>query len=405
MKTLVINCGSSSLKYELFDMQSRTSLASGVAERIGEEESQLVHQSTFGNGRAERGVSQIRIDDHAQAIILASEQLSADGHLRCAEDLFGVGHRVVHGGEKFRRPILIDDQVIQEIRHQIPLAPIHNPANLAGIESVRKNFPTTPQAAVFDTAFHQTMPPEAYRYALPEEIYENHRVRRYGFHGTSHQYVVRAAAELMGRSASDVNLIVLHLGNGASAAAVQGGRCMDTSMGLTPLEGLMMGTRCGDVDPGALLHIMRELGMSLDELDETLNKRSGLIGICGDNDMREVLARASRGDARAKLAADMYVYRIQKYIGAYSAVLPTVDAIVFTAGIGENSSEIRLRVCQRLENLGVRLCAERNAADSSSPREIQADGSEVRVLVVPTNEELEIAEQTIHCIRAANAAR
>lgn len=405
MKVLVINSGSSSLKYELFDMSTRASLAAGVAERIGESESRFHFQCAASSPSSAPTAREIPIEDHRRAIELMSRQLADDGQVANDRDLLGVGHRVVHGGERFRKPTVVDEEVIAEIRRQIPLAPLHNPANLIGIESVQQSFPATPQVAVFDTAFHQTMPPRAYRYAIPEELYQRQRIRRYGFHGTSHQFVARRAAALLGRPHDDVNLVVLHLGNGASASAIQAGQCVDTSMGLTPLEGLIMGTRCGDLDPGVLLHLGRALQLPMDEIDAMLNKQSGLIGICGENDMREVLLRASRGDGNAELAVDMYAYRIRKYIGAYFAALPHVDAIVFTAGIGENSPEIRRRACQPLSNLNVKLCLQRNEMRSAEPRKIHADDSGVAVLVVPTNEELEIAEQTVQCIHDAEKTR
>ncbi|MEM9658108.1 MAG: acetate kinase [Planctomycetota bacterium] len=398
MKVLVINTGSSSVKFELFDMQSRSSLTEGAAERIGEKASLFSWRSARGDETRSRST---RIANHRAALELVREALSLADAIANEAELGGVGHRVVHGGERFQAPTLIDEQVLQAVREQAPLAPLHNPANLVGIEEAANLFPATPQVAVFDTAFHHTMPPHAYRYALPDELYRRGGVRRYGFHGTSHQYVAKRAAEFLGRSPAECNLIVLHLGNGASAAAIQGGRCIDTSMGMTPLEGLIMGTRCGDVDPGVLLHLARVEGLEAPELDQMVNRQSGLKGICGQNDMREVLRRAQDGDDDAALAAEMYASRIRKYIGAYCAALPSVDAIVFTAGIGENSAAIRHKACQRLNHLGIVIDEQRNAERGSGPRAIHADQSPVGILVIPTDEELEIAEQTLRCVEDA----
>lgn len=320
--------------------------------------------------------------------------------LRADADLAGVGHRVVHGGEAFQAPTRITTQVVARIRSLIPLAPLHNPANLTGIEVAMRRFPRIPHVAVFDTAFHQSMPPEAYRYALPEAWYRDHQVRRYGFHGTSHAWVTRRAAELLGRPLDQLNLITLHLGNGASAAAIGGGRSLDTSMGLTPLEGLMMGTRSGDIDPAIPNFVGNTLGLSNEAVDRALNRDSGLKGICGVNDMREVLARAGSGDPNARLARDMYCYRAKKYIGAYCAVLGRVDALVFTAGIGEHSPDIRAGICAGLEGMGIRLDEERNGQRLEDARAIHRDDSRVAVLVIPTDEELEIARQTRAVIEA-----
>jgi len=309
-----------------------------------------------------------------------------------------VGHRVVHGGEEFYRPTQIDDAVLATVKRLAPLAPLHNPANIAGIEVARAAFPKTPQVAVFDTAFHHTLPPVAYRYALPHETYQQHGVRRYGFHGTSHQFVAKQVAAHLERPLARLNAIVLHLGNGASAAAIENGRSVDTSMGLTPLEGLIMGTRSGDIDPAIVFHLARQAGMELEEIDRLLNRESGLRGICGDNDMREVERRAAAGDEQAELAVAMFAYRIKKYLGAYMAVLGRVDAIAFTAGIGENSPTVRARCLAGLEPLGVELDEGRNTAGRGACYEIQADTSGVKVLVVATDEELEIAEQTLACL-------
>jgi acetate kinase len=305
----------------------------------------------------------------------------------------------VHGGEEFREPTLIDDAVIAAIRRKIPLAPLHNPANLLGIEVTRARRPDVPQVAVFDTAFHHSLPPHAYHYAIPYQLYETLQIRRYGFHGTSHQYVANADAAHLGKPLESLNLITLHLGNGASAAAVEKGRSVDTSMGMTPLEGLMMGTRCGDLDPAIVFFLATTGGKTLEEVEGLLNSQGGLRGICGVNDMREALESAASGDDRARLAIEMYAYRIKKYIGAYLAVLGRVDALIFTAGIGENSAEIRARSCAGLAGLGIEIDPARNGERVDGVHEIQREGSPVKILVVPTNEELEIAEETVACIQ------
>lgn len=301
---------------------------------------------------------------------------------------------MVHGGLKFTEPTLIDDAVLKEIERLVPVAPLHNPANITGIRTAQRLRPDLPQIAVFDTAFHSTMPEHAARYAIDVKTADEHRVRRYGFHGTSHAYVSRKAAGLLGKDPADTNLIVLHLGNGASASAVRGGRCADTSMGLTPLEGLVMGTRSGDIDPAVVFHLGRVAGMGMDEVDELLNKRSGLAGLCGENDMREIRRRVEEGDAAAKLAFEIYIHRLKKYIGAYYAVLGTVDAVVFTAGVGENAAPVREAAVAGLEGLGLAVDGELNAASGQEPRLISPEDARVKVAVVPTDEELEIAEQT-----------
>jgi acetate kinase len=396
LRILVLNSGSSSIKYQLFEMRDRSVLARGTAERIGGAESRLVHRERDG---VEQIDSDPPITDHGMAIDRIATILNESGVVSDAEGLGGIGHRVVHGGETFFEPTRIDGGVLSAIRKLASLAPLHNPANLRGIEITRERQPDVPQVAVFDTAFHRTMPPHAYHYAIPREWYEEHGVRRYGFHGTSHAYVAREAAAFLGRAPEELNLIVLHLGNGASASAIAGGRSIDTSMGLTPLEGLVMGTRSGDLDPALIFHIARQSGASLDEIDTALNNQSGLEGLCGSADLRDVLARERDGDEHAAIAAEVYVYRIRKYIGAYTAALGRVDAIVFTAGVGENSAEIRERVCRGLDVLGIEVDPERNAIRGHDARAIHAERSRVEVLVVPTNEELEIALQTLRCIQ------
>jgi acetate kinase len=396
LRILVLNSGSSSIKYQLFDMRDRSVLAKGAAERIGGDGSRLVHQERGGEKHVD---SDPPIADHGIAIDRIGTILSASGVVSDSEALIGIGHRVAHGGERLVEPCRIDADVISAIRDLSSLAPLHNPANLQCIEIALTRRPDVPHVAVFDTAFHKTIPPHAYRYAIPREWYEEHGVRRYGFHGTSHAYVAREAAAFLGRPEKELNVIVLHLGNGASASAIEGGRSIDTSMGLTPLEGLVMGTRSGDLDPALIFHVARQTGASLDEIDAALNGRSGLVGLCGVGDMRDALAREQDGDENAALAVAVYTYRIRKYIGAYTAALGRVDAIVFTAGVGENSVEIRERVCRGLDVLGIEVDPERNRDRGDGPRAIHVDGSPVKVLVIPTNEELEIAEQTLRCIQ------
>ncbi|GIH24413.1 acetate kinase [Acrocarpospora phusangensis] len=382
MHVLVLNSGSSSIKYQLLDMSGRRRLATGLAERIGERSGRLVH-----NGE---DVGTDGFADHEAGLRAVLDAFAERGP--ALDEVVAVGHRVVHGGDRFAQPVLIDDDVEKAIGQLIPLAPLHNPANLEGIRVARRVFPDLPHVAVFDTAFHQTLPPEAYTYAVPPEW----NVRKYGFHGTSHAYVSRRAAELLGRPYGEVNTIVLHLGNGASVAAVRGGRSVDTSMGLTPLAGLVMGTRSGDVDPGVLPYVARSLGLSLDEIDSALNRDSGLRGLAGENDLREVWRAVDGGDPAARLAMDVYIHRIRGYIGNYYAVLGEVHAIVFTAGVGENDPRTRERALAGLGRLGIAVDPARNAAPARHARAISPDGSGVAVLVIPTDEELEIAEQTIN---------
>lgn len=399
MRVLVLNSGSSSIKYQLFDMRERALLAKGAVERIGDADGRLVHGQRDATGALRDEIIACDFADHSAALDRIMSTLAAAGMASDDSELAGIGHRVVHGGEAFREPCLIDEQVIETIRALSPLAPLHNPANLLCIEVAMARRPDVPQVAVFDTAFHQSIPAHAYRYAVPERWYESYGVRRYGFHGTSHAYVAKQAALHLGRPLGELNLIVLHLGNGASATAIANGKSVDTSMGLTPLEGLVMGTRAGDLDPGALIYLARQRGMTVDEINADLNAESGLAGLCGVGDVRDVLDREAAGDARAKLALGVYVYRIRKYIGAYMAALGRVDAIVFTAGVGENSPDIRERACKGLERLGVQIDETRNRAGGKGARAIHRKGASLAVLVVPTNEELEIAEQTLHCVR------
>ncbi|MFI0784202.1 acetate kinase [Streptomyces lydicus] len=397
-RVLVLNSGSSSVKYQLLDMADGRRLAVGLVERIGEENSRLAHTplATGGEKRETEGA----IADHETALKAVAAELSADGLGLDSPQLAAIGHRVVHGGLRFTEPTVIDDAVLKEIERLVPVAPLHNPANITGIRTAQALRPDLPQVAVFDTAFHSTMPEYAARYAIDVATADAHRVRRYGFHGTSHAYVSRRTAALLGKDPAEVNVIVLHLGNGASASAVAGGRCVDTSMGLTPLEGLVMGTRSGDIDPAVTFHLKRVAGMSADEIDELLNKKSGLLGLCGDNDMREIRRRIDEGDERAALAFDIYIHRLKKYIGAYYAVLGRVDAVVFTAGVGENAAPVREAAVAGLEELGLAVDAGLNAVRSDEPRLISPEYARVAVAVVPTDEELEIAQQTYALVSA-----
>jgi acetate kinase len=372
LSVLVLNCGSSSLKYRLIELDRREPLAHGLVERIGE-----------AGG----------VPDHQAAMAAALDGLDTAG-------VEVVAHRVVHGGARFADPVLIDDEVLAEIRALSVLAPLHNPVNLVGIEVAQRALRDLPHVAIFDTAFHQTLPAHAYTYAVPQDWATEHGVRRYGFHGTSHAFVARAAARFLGRDPGDVSLIVLHLGNGASATAIERGRSVDTSMGLTPLEGLVMGTRSGDVDPALVAHLRRTAGLEVDAVDRLLNSGSGLKGLAGVSDLREVHARAAAGDAAAARALDVYCYRIRKYVGAYLAVLGHADAIVFTAGVGENDPVVRTRSLAGLDRLGIRVDEELNRAESRDARAISPPGAVTAVLVVPTDEEREMAEQAAALVTA-----
>ncbi|MEU7180072.1 acetate kinase [Streptomyces celluloflavus] len=397
-RVLVLNSGSSSVKYQLLDMTDGTRLALGLVERIGEETSRLSHTPLVSGGAKREHEGPIA--DHEAALKAVATELAADGLGLDSPELAAIGHRVVHGGLKFTVPTVIDDAVLAEIERLVPVAPLHNPANITGIRTAQALRPDLPQVAVFDTAFHTTMPEYAARYAIDVATADAHRIRRYGFHGTSHAYVSRQTAALLGKDPAETNVIVLHLGNGASASAVAGGRCMDTSMGLTPLEGLVMGTRSGDIDPAVTFHLKRVAGMSADEIDVLLNKKSGLLGLCGDNDMREIRRRIEEGDERAQLAFDIYIHRLKKYIGAYTAVLGHVDAVAFTAGVGENAAPVREAAIAGLEELGLAVDAGLNAVRSDAPRLISPEYSRVAVAVVPTDEELEIAQQTYALVNA-----
>lgn len=398
MKVLVLNSGSSSIKFQLFRNDDWSVLASGSVTRIGEPEALMRCRWTDDEGVQQRREEQAEMPDHQQGLQHIAEALAQTGTLADTSELLAVGHRVVHGGEAFHAPTRVDEDIIEAIRQVIPLAPLHNPANLDGILVARELFPTIPQVAVFDTAFHQTMPRAAYRYAIPDYLYREHGVRRYGFHGTSHHYVGRRAAELLGKPFEQCNLITLHLGNGASATAIRQGSSIDTSMGMTPLEGLVMGTRSGDIDPAVPFYLSKHLGLDNDTLEGLLNRQSGLLGLCGDNDMREIQCRAEAGDVAAELALGVTAHRLKKYIGAYLAELGRADAVVFTGGIGENSTELRARACAGLENLGICMDAEANAASSTLERGVSRADSPIKVLVIPTNEELQIAREAVEAV-------
>ena len=398
MKILVINSGSSSLKFKLFVLPELSVSATGLIEEIGDERSpaRLRYQTCSADTRT---ISKtLHLTEHRQAISAMTELLRESGTMNDVDDLAAIGHRVVHGGEDFHEPVLLDATVIHTIEELVPLAPLHNPANLAGIRVSRELAPDTPQVAVFDTAFHQTIPEHAYLYALPRKLYKNNKVRRYGFHGTSHGYVAEQAAKHIGRPLNELLVISLHLGNGASAAAIHNGKCIDTSMGLTPLEGLIMGTRSGDLDPAILFYLSRETGLDMDGLDRMLNKQSGLKGICGENDMRQITESASRGDNRAQLALTMFCYRLKKYIGSYMAALGGVDCLIFTGGIGENSSLVRKMSCEGLQPFGITVDPIKNDQRHHNTYAIQTGESNTKILVIPTNEELEIARQTLQVI-------
>ncbi|MDR0949374.1 MAG: acetate kinase [Lachnospiraceae bacterium] len=404
MNILVINCGSSSLKFQLIDSESEKCLAKGLCERIGIEGSRLVYtalvpRSTQMNSFVPKTLETVTpMADHTKAIQLVIEALAAPetGVLQSLEDIDAVGHRVVHGGEHFTESALLSQEVIAAIRECNELAPLHNPANLIGIEACQTLMPNTPMVGVFDTAFHQTIPQEAYLYGLPYSFYEKHKIRRYGVHGTSHSYVSRQAAKLMGQAYEDLKIIVCHLGNGASVAAVQNGRCVDTSMGLTPLEGLIMGTRCGDLDPAILEYLSKKEGLTLSEIMTILNKQSGVYGLSNElsSDFRDLEAGYHANDPNAIRAMKTYCYRVAKYIGSYAAAMNGVDAICFTAGVGENGPLVRSLTCEYLGYLGVVLDPTANTVRGKEAV-ISTEDSRVSVMAIPTNEELAIARETV----------
>ncbi|MCR5734146.1 MAG: acetate kinase [Lachnospiraceae bacterium] len=397
MKVLIINCGSSSLKYQLIDSESEKVLAKGLCERIGIDGSMISHQSA---GK-DKITKEIDMPDHVVAVQLVLDSLTdkENGVLESLEEIDAVGHRIVHGGEKFSEATLIDDDVIKAIEECNDLAPLHNPANLTGIRSIRQIMPDVPMVAVFDTAFHQTMPKKAYLYGIPYEYYEKYKVRRYGFHGTSHSYVSKRTAEILGKDYESMKIIVCHLGNGASISAVKNGKCIDTSMGLTPLEGLIMGTRSGDLDPAILNFLCQKEDMSIEEMLNVLNKKSGVLGLSGiSSDFRDLGSEAGKGNERAITTLEAYYYRVAKYIGAYTAALNGVDAIAFTAGVGENNADGRAAVCEYLTYLGIGIDAEKNSIRGEETI-ISTPSSAVKVLVVPTNEELAIARETAALVK------
>jgi acetate kinase len=403
---LVVNSGSSSFKYQLIDMDAEVTLASGLVERIGEETGRATHKVTApppdGGGATFTDATYTRelpIPDHTAGFGVMLDAFAEDGPSLDDHPPVAVGHRVVHGGARFFEPTLITPLVEINIDELSVLAPLHNPANLAGIVAARKAFGDVPHVAVFDTAFHQTLAPEAFTYAIDAEVAASHRIRRYGFHGTSHKYVSEAAAAFVGRPLTELRQIVFHLGNGASVTAVDGGRSVDTSMGFTPLEGLVMGTRSGDLDPAVLFHLARRGGLSIDELDDLLNKRSGMLGLAGSSDLRDIRAAMEAGDERALLAFQVYVHRLRAYAGAYLAQLGGADVISFTAGVGENAPRVRSGALETLGFAGIEIDEKRNLAPGRGIRKISTDASRVTVLVVPTDEELEIARQTLAVTR------
>ena len=392
MNVLVINCGSSSLKYQLIDMDGEKVLAKGLVERIGIEGSLLKHEKT--------GLDKLVIEEdlrnHKDAINLVLKTLldAKYGAVKSLDEIDAIGHRVVHGGEKFACSVVINDEVIDTMKENIGLAPLHNPPNIIGIEACKEILPDIPMVGVFDTAFHQTMPPVSYIYPLPYELYEEMKIRRYGFHGTSHKYVSERVAELTGKSLEGTKMVTCHLGNGASLTAIKDGCSFDTSMGMTPLEGLVMGTRCGDIDPAIVTFLMDKQDMTAEQVDNLMNKKSGVLGISGvSNDFRDIEAEAEKGNKRAQLALDKFAYTVKKYIGSYAAAMGGLDYIVFTAGLGENSSSARKEICDGLEFLGVEIDDEKNKTRGKEA-EISKDGSKVKVFVIPTNEEVVIARDT-----------
>ena len=392
MKILVINTGSSSIKYELFEMESREVLIKGTIERMGEDNAEMSHV-LFKNGQKHKTSIEGKISNHEDGLKKVVGLLTDKdtGSTQDTSEISAIGHRVVHGGEVYSGPARIDAKLKETVKELIPLAPLHNPANLQGIEVAERFFPDAVQVAVFDTAFHQTMKPATYRYPLPNMFYDEHKIRAYGFHGTSHAYVSNQMFGLLDKPKEETAIITVHLGNGCSMAAIKGGKCVDTSMGLSPLGGLMMGTRSGDIDPSIPFFMGTKLSMGLAEIDKVLNKESRLKGIAGSNDMRDVLAKRAEGDSDATLAIDMYVHRVKKFIGAYAANMGALDAIIFTAGIGENSVEIRQLVCENLGILGVSIDEEKNKTREPGNRNISDENSTVPVWIIPTNEELQIA--------------
>lgn len=397
MNILVVNAGSSSIKYQLIDMNTQLPLSAGIVERIGLEEGTITHK-TFVGGEEKKTKEIFSIPDHAVGLKRVAQLLTDKefGVIKDPSEIKAVGHRLVHGGEAFTKTVVITEDVKAKVRELFPLAPLHNPANLTGVEVAEKVFPHAVQIGVFDTAFHQTMPEVAFRYAIPEELYAEMGIRKYGFHGTSHKYVSEKAIEYLGNK--NAKIITIHLGNGASMAAVDAGVCVDTSMGIGPLNGLIMGTRSGDIDPSVIFYLIEQKGYSPEKVNTLLNKESGMKGLTGDTDMRDIEVRYLAGDKVAVLAYQMYAYRIKQYIGQYAAAMNGLDAIVFTAGIGENDALVRKLVCEKMDYFGLELNTELNSARSNKIREINTASSKSKILVIPTNEELEIAKQAFELV-------
>ena len=396
MKVLVVNCGSSSIKYQLINMENEEVMAKGYLEKIGLPDSFLTHKVNGEKYRIEKVIT-----NHEEGIKLVLEQLLDEnyGVIKDLKEIDAVGHRVVHGGEKFSDSVIITDEVIDAMKECIPLAPLHNPAGITGIEACKKVLPNVPMVGVFDTAFHQTIPKEAYIYAIPYEYYEKYRIRKYGFHGTSHKFVSRRVAELMGKPVEDLKIITCHLGQGGSLCAVKGGKSVDTSMGLTPLAGIPMGTRCGDIDPSIVTFLMKQENLTPDEMDTILNKKSGKLGISGVSfDDRDIEKAAAEGNQRAKLAIDTFAYQVLGFIGRYAAQMNGVDVITFAGGVGENGPEVRSKICNSLEFLGVKIDEEKNKVRGKEC-EISTPDSKVKVYIVPTDEELMIARDTMNLVK------
>ncbi|WP_101772681.1 acetate/propionate family kinase [Peptostreptococcus faecalis] len=398
MKVLVLNCGSSSLKYQLINLNDESVLCKGLVERIGIDGSILKHEK---DGLDEKYVVEVAMNDHKEAIghVLKAVADPKVGAVKEMSEIDAVGHRIVHGGEKFASSAVLTDEVIKAIEDCVELAPLHNPANLMGVDACKAILPDVPQVGVFDTAFHQSMPQESFLYGLPYELYTKYGIRRYGFHGVSHLYVSQKAAEMLGKAPEDLKIITCHLGNGASVTAVNGGKSVDTSMGLTPLEGLIMGTRCGDIDPAIVPLVMKKEGLDADGIDKLMNKESGVYGMTGiSSDFRDIEDAANEGNERAKMTLDAYAQKVKKYIGAYAAEMNGVDAIVFTAGLGENGISMREMICKDMDFMGINLDLEKNNVRGKE-RIISSDDSKVKVLLIPTNEELMIARDTLNLVK------
>ncbi|MBB5144367.1 acetate kinase [Desulfovibrio intestinalis] len=401
MKILVINAGSSSCKYQLLEMDTHAVLCSGLAERIGQDEGRLTHKIAPDTDKEEKIIRTAHFPTHVQAMELVISLLTdaEKGVIKDKSEIAGIGHRVLHGGEAVSDPVLVDERVKEIVRECSVLGPLHNPANLMGIEVAEKLFPGVPNVGVFDTEFGMGMPQEAFMYALPYELYEDLRIRRYGFHGTSHKYIAGATAKYLGKPLNELRSITMHLGNGSSMSCVKNGKCFDTSMGLTPLEGLIMGTRCGSIDPAIVPFVMDKKGLTPEQVDTLMNKKSGLLGLCGYTDMRDVHAEVEKGNDRAALALKMLARSIKKTLGSYYFLLDgNVDALVFTAGIGENDDIVRAEVCAGLEHMGIKIDAKENSTRKPGARTISTPDSTVPVLIIPTNEELQIAMATVEVL-------